>query len=177
MVKVSLLFLAAWASGVVLVSAPPVYGRQVRDRGRPNFVFIISDDHRWDALGAAGNPKIKTPVLDQLARDGVYFRQATIHVSQCAPSRAVLLTGLSPHQSGYYTNQSMHPDLEWTDRFKVPTLPGLLQQAGYRTVLAGKWHVAPDPWNVGFSDIRTWLSEAATEYRDTRLARGTSRKG
>ena len=54
----------------------------------PNIVFIISDDHRWDALGVAGNTKIKTPVLDKLAKEGVYFRQATIHVAQCAPTRA-----------------------------------------------------------------------------------------
>lgn len=163
-------------SNVMLLSAPPVRGQQTRDRSRPNIVFIISDDHRWDALGAAGNAKIKTPFLDRLARQGVYFRQATIHVSQCAPSRAVLLTGLSPHQSGYYTNQSLHPDLEWADRFRVPTLPGLLQQAGYRTVLVGKWHVAPDPWNTGFSDVRTWLPQAAANYKDSRLAKGNSRK-
>ena len=174
--KILLLIPLAWVTNVMFTSAAPVYAQQLRDRDRPNIVFIISDDHRWDALGAAGNPKIKTPVLDRLAREGVYFRQATIHVSQCAPSRAVLLTGLSPHQSGYYTNQSLHPDLEWADSFKVPTLPGLLRQAGYRTVLAGKWHVAPDPWNTGFSDVRTWLPQAAANYKDSRLAKGNTRK-
>lgn len=60
----------------VLMLAVPVHGQQPRDRNRPNIVFVISDDHRWDALGAAGNSKIKTPVLDKLAREGVYFRQA-----------------------------------------------------------------------------------------------------
>ena len=81
----------------IILFALPVIAQKTKATNRPNIVFIISDDHRWDALGAAGNTKIKTPILDKLAREGVYFRQATIHVSQCAPSRATLLTGLSPH--------------------------------------------------------------------------------
>ena len=51
----------------------------------PNIVFIISDDHRWDGLGAAGNPNVQTPNLDRLAKEGVYFQQATMHVAQCSP--------------------------------------------------------------------------------------------
>jgi arylsulfatase A-like enzyme len=169
------LVLSVLVSGAVLVSAPSARGQQPRGPSRPNIVFIISDDHRWDALGAAGNPKIKTPVLDRLAREGVYFRQATIHVSQCAPSRATLLTGLSPHQNGYYANNFLRTDMQWADRFKVPTVPGLLRQAGYRTVLVGKWHLGTDPWLTGFSDVRTWLPEGAASYTDSRLARGNSR--
>jgi arylsulfatase A-like enzyme len=58
---------------------------------RPNIVLVTSDDHRWDALGAAGNAAIHTPVLDRLAREGVYFTQATVNVSQCLPVRASLV--------------------------------------------------------------------------------------
>src|SRR5207248_5119675 len=72
---------------------------------RPNVLFIISDDQRWDALGAAGTKTIHTPVLDRLAREGVWFRQATIHVPQCSPTRATLLTGLPPHRHRWYSNQ------------------------------------------------------------------------
>jgi len=102
-IKAKITFLLILVTSIVPISAP-IHGQQSGDGKRPNIVFLISDDHRWDALGAAGNTKIKTPVLDKMAREGVYFRQATIHVSQCAPSRATLLTGLSPHQNGYYAN-------------------------------------------------------------------------
>ena len=146
-------------------------------QGRPNILFILSDDHRWDSLGIAGNRGVRTPALDGLARTGVWFRQATIHVPQCSPSRSTLLTGLAPHQHRWYGNQYHHPDVKNPDGFHgLPTLPGLLLQAGYRTLFVGKWHGRPEPWNCGFSNVRTWLVGGSGPYLDPELAHGRSRE-
>lgn len=144
---------------------------------KPNIVFLTSDDHRWDALGAAGNPVIHTPALDRLAAQGAYFRQATTHVSQCLPARATLLTGLAAHQHGAYSNRHHRPDAAGPNGFKsLPTVPGLLREAGYRTLLVGKWHLEAEPWLSGFSEVRTWLPSGGADYRDPQLARGNSRE-
>lgn len=140
---------------------------------RPNLIVVLSDDHRWDALGAAGNPVIITPVMDGMARDGVYFRQATVSVSQCHPVRASLLTGLPAYQHGVYSTQFLEPGVEKT-LCQRPTVASLLREAGYRTVLAGKWHVPPSPWECGFDEVRTWLPGGGSYYRDPELVRGVS---
>lgn len=160
---------------LVTAAVGPLRAQDQAAAARPNIVFILSDDHRWDALGAAGNSRIRTPTLDRLARDGSYFRQATVFVSQCTPSRAVLMTGLPPHANGIYSIQAQHPDLWWRDHLSVPTLPSLLQEAGYHTVLVGKWHLAAEPWKAGFSEVRTLLDEGIASYRDPRLSGGNSR--
>ena len=144
-------------------------------QAKPNIVLITSDDHRWDALGAAGNPAIQTPVLDRLAAEGVYFRQATTHVAQCLQVRATLLTGLTAHQHGAMTHMGPTPDAArpegWLGK---PTVASLLRDAGYHTALVGKWHLNAEPWLVGFTDVRTWLPGGGAEYRDPELARGRS---
>lgn len=140
---------------------------------RPNLVVVLSDDQRWDALGAAGNPAILTPVMDHLARDGVYFRQATVSVSQCHPVRASLLTGLPAFRHGVYSVQLQAPGVAET-LCQRPTVASLLRDAGYHTVLVGKWHIPAPPWKCGFDEVRTWLPEGGTTYRDPELVRGIS---
>jgi arylsulfatase A-like enzyme len=142
---------------------------------RPNLIVVLSDDHRWDALGAAGNPAIITPVMDRMAREGVYFRQATVSVSQCHPVRASLLTGLPSYRHGVYSTKYQEPGVAET-LCRRPTVASLLRDAGYHTVVVGKWHLPAPPWECGFEEVRTWLPDGGAYYRDPELVHGVSRE-
>ena len=116
---------------------------------RPSFAFILTDDHRWDWLGCAGHPWLRTPNIDRIAREGARFTNAFVTTSLCSPSRASFLTGRYAHSHGVINNQlPLDP--------AVPTFPQVLQRAGYDTALIGKWHMdgqeGPQP---GFS---RWVS-------------------
>ena len=102
---------------------------------RPNIVFILSDDHAHHALGIAGHPHLKTPNLDRLAREGVWFRHAAVVTPLCAPSRAAFLTGLYGHTSGFRGN-----NIPWPERFP-PSFLSIAKAAGYRTAYLGKKHI------------------------------------
>lgn len=102
---------------------------------RPNILFIITDQQRKDAMGAYGNPLLRTPHLDRLASEGIRFEHFFIAAFPCSPSRASFLTGLYPHTHGVVVNNLiLDPSL--------PNLGALLQQAGYHTAWMGKWHLA-----------------------------------
>ena len=101
---------------------------------KPNIIYILCDDHRFDAMSCMGHPFLETPHLDAMAKNGVQFTNAFVTNSLCSPSRASILTGLYPHNHGVGDNYNpVDPKLKF--------FPQYLQQAGYETAFIGKWHM------------------------------------
>lgn len=103
---------------------------------RPNIIFILTDDQRWDALGYAGNKVIQTPEMDKLAESGVYFRNGMVTTPICSASRASIFSGLH-ERTHKYTFQTGPIRSE----FMAESYPKLLKQAGYYTGFFGKFGV------------------------------------
>ena len=106
-----------------------------------NIVLFVADDHGQDT-GAYGNPVLRTPHLDAFAGEGMLFTHAFATTASCSASRSVLLTGLHNHRNGQYGHvHDFHHFMAFDD---ILSLPVLLEEAGYRTARAGKYHVAPE---------------------------------
>lgn len=118
------------------------YPRDVQKKtdGKPNIIFILTDDQRWDALGAMGNTIIQTPHLDQLARQGILFQNAYVTTSICCVSRASILTG--QYESGHHIH-NFRTDLA-ADMI-ANTYPALLKKAGYSNAFIGKFGIGTHP--------------------------------
>jgi N-acetylglucosamine-6-sulfatase len=136
-------------------------------RTKPNIVLIVSDDHHWQCLGAAGNPHIQTPHLDNLAERGVLFINGIVSTAQCAPSRGILLSG----QEGYQTGLDCNGHTAFRS-FTGATLVEQLMRGGYQTNLVGKWHIAPSPRDCGFTKAPIWLKPGGIAYMNPRLRHG-----
>ncbi|HEU0038904.1 MAG TPA: sulfatase [Verrucomicrobiae bacterium] len=106
---------------------------------RPNIIFILVDDLRWDALSCMGHPVAKTPNIDRLAKEGALFKNFFVSIPLCSPSRSSFLTGQYAHATGVIDN-SDHSALS----HQLVTFPKLLHDAGYETAYVGKWHMGAD---------------------------------
>ena len=120
-------------SVLAAAGAPAILRGQAKSR--PNFLFLISDDHAGYAMGCDGNPDVPTPNLDRLASEGTRFSRAYCNSPVCTPSRQSMLTGLLPHAAGVTRlPTALSPE--------KPTLSRQLRKAGYQTAVFGKMH-----WN------------------------------
>ena len=138
------------ASGAVVPVPKEVKPKKIRGATPRNVVFILSDDHRYDAMSFMGHPLAETPHLDAMARSGVHVKNAFVTTSICSPSRASILTGLYTFRHRVVDNQSPVPE-------GSIFFPQYLQKAGYHTAFIGKWHMgqhSDDP-QTGFD---YWLS-------------------
>jgi arylsulfatase A-like enzyme len=154
------IFLLLTAHGI---AAPP----------KPNIVLIMADDLGYGSLGCYGNKQVKTPNIDRLAANGIRLTDYHSNGSLCTPTRAALLTGRYQQRCVHVPDAELspifrdqrkeNPDQRWAWGISTAeiTLPALLQQAGYRTALVGKWHLGYDvkfhPMNYGFDEFRGFV--------------------
>ncbi|TWU50982.1 Choline-sulfatase [Rubripirellula tenax] len=149
-------------TSLVLAKAAPLGASE----GKPNFIFVIADDQRWDAMGVVQRehgengryPWFETPSMDRLAAEGVRFRNAFITHSICSPGRAGFLTGQYTHVNGVMDNVTHLP-------VNSITHATLLRDAGYQTAYFGKWHMfdqtGPRP---GFQHSASFINQGI--YQD-----------
>jgi len=115
-------------------------GRKKQAMEKPNIIFLLTDDQRWDAMGAMGNPIIQTPNMDKLATAGVLFQNAYVTTSICCVSRASILTGQ------YESAHHIHDFSTDLSREEVAnTYPALLKNAGYHLGFIGKFGIGQHP--------------------------------
>ena len=152
-----LLTLLFFALNIPMIAQEPEKSSQIR----PNIIFILTDDQRFDAIGIAGNPYVRTPEMDNLARSGTFFKTAMVTTPICAASRATILTGLyeRAHNFNFQTGNIR-------SEYMKSSYPVLLKQQGYHTGFFGKYGVKYDDLDQQFDTYESY--DRNNRYRDKR---------
>ena len=168
--KIPMRFSLVTLFGAMLACLP----LHAKEGKRPNLVVVLCDDLGYGDLACYGHPKIKTPYLDQMAKEGIRFTDFYSTAPVCSPSRVGLLTGRSPNRAGVYDwipgGRSVHM------RASEVTIPQLLKKAGYATCMSGKWHCngkfnspqQPQPDAAGFDHWFATQNNASPSHENPR---------
>ena len=123
---------------------------------RPNIIFLMDDQHRFDALGMI-NKQVITPTLDSLAKEGIFYNQAVCQAPMCVPSRNSMMLGLYPNQTGVYRNSDGIKD----ENLPVKTMAEYFKEAGYETAGFGKTH-----WGKYRTNTRGFETRYTSEIKE-----------
>ena len=124
---------------------------------RPNILFIMTDDHTTQAMSCYGGNLIETPNMDRIANEGIRFDNCYATNALSGPSRACILTGKFGHMNGFTDNASKFDGSQ-------QTFPKLLQTAGYKTAMVGKWHLISEPQGFDFWSVVSGQEEQGDYY-------------
>ncbi|WP_460544549.1 alpha-L-rhamnosidase-related protein [Echinicola sediminis] len=135
--------------------------QKLEDQKKPNIIFILTDDQRFDALGYAGNKYVQTPEMDNLAKSGTYFETAIVTTPICAASRASIFTGLHErsHNFNFQTGNIR-------EEYMGNSYPTVLKNGGYYTAFYGKYGVRYDALDKQFDEYESY--DRNNQYKDRR---------
>ena len=132
-------------------------GNVQKEQQKPNIIFIMTDDHTTQAMSCYGGQLLDTPNMDRIAAEGIRFDNCYATNALSGPSRACILTGKFGHMNGFTDNASRFDGSQ-------QTFPKLLQQAGYKTGVIGKWHLISEPQGFDHWSIVTGQEEQGDYY-------------
>ena len=132
-----------FAFTLLFIGCQPSTPEQSGTDQKLNIIFVMTDDHAYQAISAYGSKLINTPNIDRLANEGMRFDKAFVTNSICSPSRAVIITGKHSHMNGLRDNIQVFDSSQ-------QTLPKLMQAFGYQTAMVGKWHLKSTPTGFDF---------------------------